>query len=168
MFVGDEVILDVTFPAVRSGLARLAPAGLLRMSQDAYRHGHPGPERAGPPRPPVLTGVQARPVTRGGARADRPIRWEAARPGREPHVVLDADLGLMADGAHGTLLTLSGVYRASAGEAADRAVLPQIAASTVRNFLSLAAASIFSHPGPAPAGLAESAPRPPGWVPERA
>lgn len=160
-------MLDVTFPAARSGLAGLAVAGLLRMSQDAYAHGAAGLERPGGPGGLALTRVQARPLARAGDRAGLAIRWEAAGPGREPFSVLDADLGLVPAGEHGTLLTLSGAYRAPPGEMLDRAILHQVAAATIRNFLSRLATQIASQHGQAGTAPAESAPPAPSRAPER-
>jgi hypothetical protein len=159
MFVGDEVMLDVTFPAARTGLARLSLAGLLRTSQDAYRHGGGGLARAGLPGMLALTRVQARPLARTGDSAGLAIRWETAGPGSGPFSVLDADLGLAPAGEHSTLLTLAGTYRPLPGAALDRAILHQVAAATIRNFLSRVAAGITAGPGPASAAPAEAAPR---------
>jgi len=167
MFVGDEVMLDITFAAARSGLARLALAGLLRTSQDAYVHGTVGLKRAGGPEGLVLTRVQARPLARGGDRAGLAIRWEAAVSGSEPFSVLDADLGLVPAGEHATLLTLSGTYRPPPGDVLDRAILHQVAAATIRNFLSRVAAGIASQHGPADGAPAESAAPPLCRAPER-
>jgi hypothetical protein len=167
MFVGDEVMLDIAFPVARSGLARLGLAGLLRTSQDAYGHGTAGLKRAGAPGPVVLTRVQARPLARAGDRAGLAIRWEAAGPGSEPFSVLDADLSLALAGEHATLLTLSGTYRAPPGGMLDRAILHQVAAATIRNFLSRLAAGIISQRGPAGTAPAESASPPPRRAPER-
>jgi hypothetical protein len=167
MFVGDEVMLDITLPAARSGLARLALDGLLRTSQDAYGHGAAGLERAGGPDGLTLIRVQARPLARIGGRAGLAIRWEAAGPGREPFSVLDADLALVPAGEHTTLLTLSGTYRPSPGDALDRAILHQVAAATIRNFLSRVAAGIAGQRGPAGGAAAGSAAPPPRRAPER-
>jgi hypothetical protein len=167
MFVGDEVMLDITLPAARSGLARLALDGLLRTSQDAYGHGIAGRKRAGGPGGLALTRAQARPLARAGGRAGLAIRWEAAGPGREPFIVLDADLSLVAAGEHATLLTLTGTYRAAPGDVLDRAILHQVAAATIRNFLSRLAAGIASQHGPAVTAPAGSAPPPPRRAPER-
>jgi hypothetical protein len=159
MFVGDEVMLDVTFPAARAGLARLGLDGLLHTSQDAYAHGTAGQERADGPAGRGLTRVQARPLARAVGRSGLAIRWEAAGPGGEPFSVLDADLGLVLAGEHATLLTLLGTYRVPPGDMADRAILQQLAAATIRNFLSRLAAGIVSQHGPGPADLAPPPPR---------
>ena len=78
-------MLDVTFPAARTGLARLSLAGLLRTSQDAYRHGGGGLARAGLPGMLALTRVQARPLARTGDSAGlaRAAAAEQARAGQE-------------------------------------------------------------------------------------
>jgi len=167
MFVGDEVMLDLTLPAARSGLARLALDGLLRASQDAYGRGIAGLKRAGGPGGLALTRLQARPLARAGGRAGLAIRWEAAGPGREPFSVLDADLALVPAGEHATLLTLSGTYRAAPGDMLDRAILHQVAAATTRNFLSRVAAGIASQHGPAGGAAAGAAGPPRRRSPER-
>jgi hypothetical protein len=169
MFVGDKVMLDVSFPAARTGLARLSLGGLLRTSQDAYRQGGADLARAELPGMLTLTRVQARPLARAGDSAGLAIRWQVAGPGG-PFSVLDADLGLMPAGEHDTLLTLAGTYRplpGPAGTALDPAILHQAAAATIRNFLSRVAAGITTEPGPAIAAPAESAPRAPRCAPER-
>ena len=49
MFVGDEVLLDVTFTVARARLANLARGGsLLSVSEDAYNGGITGLVRVGP------------------------------------------------------------------------------------------------------------------------
>jgi hypothetical protein len=168
MFVGDEVMLGITFPAARSGLARLALAGLQRTAQDAYTYGHgtAGLKRADSPGGLVLTRVQARPLARADDRAGLAIRWEAAEPGSEPFSLLDADLSVVPAGEHATLLTLSGTYRAAPGDTLDRAILHQVAAATIRNFLSRVADGIAGQHGLAGAAAAESAPSP-RRIPER-
>ena len=157
-------MLNVTFPAARAGLARLALDGLLHTSRDAYAHGTASLERADEPAGRGLTRVQARPLARAVGRSGLAIRWEAAGPGGEPFSVLDADLGLVLAGQDATLLTLLGTYRVPPGDVADRAILHQLAAATIRNFLSRLAAGIVSQHGPAPA---EFAPPPPRRAPER-
>ena len=153
MFIGDEVRLDITFPAARAGLARLALGGLLSPAQEAYRHGSAGLERASWPGPRTLTQVQARSLTRARDRVGLAVRWEVAGAGGEPFSVLDADLGLMPAGELATLLTLTGTYRVPAapppGQNPDRAILRQVAAATIRSFLSRVAAGVAGQPGPA-------------------
>jgi hypothetical protein len=149
MFVGDEVMLDIAFPAAWAELARLALAGLMRTSQDAYGHGTIGLQRAIWPDGLGPTRVQTRPLARSGDRAGLAIRWESAGSGSEPFVILDADLGLVPAGEHATLLSLSGTYRRPPGGAIDRAILHQVAAAIIRNFLSRVAADIASQHGPA-------------------
>ena len=159
-------MLDSTFPMARSGLARMALAGLHHTAQDAYSHGAAGLKRADGPDGLVLTRVQVRPLARADDRAGLAIRWDAAEPGREPFSVLDADLSLVPAGEHATLLALSGTYRAAPGDTLDRAILQQVAAATIRNFLSRVADGIAGQHGLAGAAAAESAPRP-SRIPER-
>ena len=152
MFVVDEVMLDITFPAARAGLARLALAGLLRPAREAYRHGSAGLERPGRPVPLVLTRVPALPLAPASGRAGLAIRWEAAGPGRESFSILDADLGLVPAGELATLLTLAGSYRMPPDlpdDDPDRAILHQVAAATIRKFLSRVAVGVTGQPSAA-------------------
>jgi hypothetical protein len=168
MFVGDEVMLAITFPTARSGLARLALAGLQGTSTDAYISGHgtADPKRANGLSGLVLTRVQACPLARAEDHAGLAIRWEAAQPGSEPFSLLDADLSLVPAGEQTTLLIISGTYRAPPGDTLDREILHQVAAATIRNFLSRVADGIAGQHGLAGTAPAESAP-PPRRIPER-
>lgn len=161
MFVGDEVLLEVSFDAARGRLASLARGGvLLTASQDAYAGGVAGLSRAAVPEPAPevsrLVGVKARePVDHGGS-VVMALRWEAIGPGGELFPALDADITLAAAGPARTSLRLEGAYRpplGGTGAGLDRATVHRVATAMIRDFLGRFAAAITS---PAPGtGAAE-------------
>jgi hypothetical protein len=69
------------------------------------------------------------------------------RAGQWAFPVLDANLTLAAAGAQGSSLTLTRIYRPPAGGMGailDRAILHQVAAATIRDFLVRVAETIAS------------------------
>jgi hypothetical protein len=159
MFVADEVLVDVSFAAARTGLAKLAKGSLLRStSQAAYDAEITGLARVGPAGFTRLVSVQVRELASRRDRAGLAIRWEATGPGGSLFPVLDADLRLSPAGENSTLLTLEGAYRppfGALGAALDRAILHRVAAATVRRFIKQVAAGITSQ---ASAGAAATGP----------
>jgi hypothetical protein len=157
MFVGDEVVLDVSFAAARARLANLTRGGwLLGASEDAYGT---GVSRVGALGVSRVVRVQARDLAEREGSAGLALRWEVTGPGGGLFPVLDADIRLRPAGEHGTLLTLEGVYRpplGALGQALDRAILHRVAAATIRNFLHRVAAGVTGQPGPAEAGTDRS------------
>jgi hypothetical protein len=169
VFVGDEVLLDVTFAAARAGLANLARGGsLLSVSEDSYNGGFTGLVPVGPlgssPGLSRLVQVHFRDLTERNDSAGLALRWEALGPGGGLFPVLDADMMLNPSGKQATLLTLAGAYRpplGSLGAGLDRAILHRVAAATIRNFINRVAAGITGH-----AAIAESGTSPgPSWLP---
>jgi hypothetical protein len=143
MFVGDEVLLEVSFPVARARLARLAEDGLLHdVSSDAYDRGITGSLRVGPlGSMPVLSKVV---TVHSRALADRPdqagmaVRWEATGAGGALFPALDADIVLTPAQDGRTLLSLAGAYRppmGPVGAGLDRAVLGHVASATIRFFV---------------------------------
>lgn len=151
MFIGDEVLLGVSYAAARAALKRLTDGGaLLRPAKDAYDHGAKTTTRVGVPGLSKLVTVQARELAETADCAGLAIRWEAAGPGGRLFPVLDADIRLADAGHELTLLTLSGTYRpplGPLGEALDRAALHKLAAATVRNFISRVASELTEDTG---------------------
>jgi hypothetical protein len=145
VFLGDEVLVAASFDAVRSRLARLAEGSeLLRTSQVAYDHGIELTSRVGTAGVSKLVRVQVARLAES-AGTGLAIRWEATGPGSSLFPVLDADVRLTAAGDQLTLLALTGTYRpplGPVGEALDRAILRNVAAATVRNFITRLAAAI--------------------------
>lgn len=151
MFLGDEVQVAASFDAVRSRLARLAAGSeLLRTSQVAYDHGIELTSRVGTAGVSKLVRVQVAQLAES-AGTGLAIRWEATGPGSSLFPVLDADVRLTAAGDQLTLLALTGTYRpplGPVGEALDRAILRNVAAATVHNFITRLAAAIENEPIP--------------------
>jgi hypothetical protein len=156
MFVGDEVVLDVSFTIALARLVSLSRGSLLeRASEDAYGAGLTGLMRAGALGLSKLVRVQVRELAERDDSAGLAIRWEATGPGGGLFPVLDADIRLLPASEQAAVLTLAGAYRppfGSLGEALDRAILHRVAAATMRNFLGRVAAAITGQPGPAEAG----------------
>jgi hypothetical protein len=155
MFVGDEVLLDVSFAVARARLVSLMRGGLLRgASEDAYGFGIAGLPDGRASGRAVLARVQVRELAERDDSAGLAIRWEVTGPGGGLLPVLDADIKLIRSADQTTVLTLAGVYRPPdlVGEVPDRAVLRRIAAAAIRNFLGRVAAGITGQPGPAAAG----------------
>jgi len=167
MFVGDEVVLDVSFAVARARLADLTRGGwLLSASEDAYGAGITGLSRVGALGVSRVVRVQARELAERDGSAGLAIRWEVTGPGGGVFPVLDADITLLPSGEQATLLTLAGAYRpplGSLGQALDRAILHRVAAATIRNFLNRVAADMTGQPRTAEAG---TGPLPLPWAPE--
>lgn len=167
MFVGDEVVLDVSFAVARARLANLAQGGwLLSASDDAYGTGITGVLRVGTLGVSKVVRVQARDLAEREGSAGRAIRWEVTGPGGGLFPVLDADVRLQPADEQRTLLTLQGAYRpplGALGQALDRAILHRVAAATIRNFLNRVAAGVTGQPAPAEA---QTDPFELPWAPE--
>lgn len=161
MFVGDEVLLDVSFGVARERLAQLAEGGvLISISEDAHSHLPAGLARVGTGGLSKLVRVQIRELTWTDRSAGLAIRWEATGPGGGLFPVLDADLRLAPAGDRVTWLSMAGAYRpplGSLGRALDRTIMRRIATATSRNFMASVAAQITGRPGTAEAAAANSA-----------
>jgi hypothetical protein len=144
VFVADEVLLDLSFPAATARLATLARGGsLTRASQEAYDDGLTGLVRVGPLGAAAgmskLAGVHALEVATRGESAVLTLRWEATGPGGRLFPALDADMSLTPAGQHSTRLSLAGAYRpplAALGAGLDRAVVHEVADATVHSLLA--------------------------------
>ena len=163
MFVGDEVVLDVSFAVAQARLADLMRSELLRSaSEDAYGAGITGLARVGALGLGKVVRVHVRQLAEAGGHAGLAIRWEAAGPGGGLFPALDADIRLVPAADQTTLLVLTGVYRpplGPLGTALDRAALHRVAAATIRNFLGRLAADV-TRPVGAPEAGAGAAPLP--------
>jgi hypothetical protein len=154
VFVGDEVLLEVSFAVARERLAQLAEGGvLISTSEDAYDHERTQVMRVGAAGLSKLVRVQVRELAWTDESAGFAIRWEATGPGGALFPVLDADIRLVRAGERVTRLAMAGSYRpplGSLGEALDRAILHRVAAATIRRFLAQVA-SWIGGAGPVPA-----------------
>lgn len=155
MFVGGEVLLDVSFETAGARLVNLIRGGsLLTASQDTYSDAIGGLARVGPlgsaPGMSRLVEVKFRePVTHGDSIV-LTLRWEATGPGGGLFPALDADVTLTPAGAQATLLRLDGAYRpplGALGAGLDRAILHRVATATIRGFIGRIGEAI-AHPAP--------------------
>lgn len=154
MFVGDEVLLDVSFAVARPRLANLARSGMLRTaSEDACGIALAGRPGAGAPGRVGLARVYARELAEAEDSAGLAIRWEVSGADGGLFPVLDADIRLTPASDGTTVLALAGVYRPPAADGApEPAILRWAASAAIRNFLGRLAAGITGQPGPAGAG----------------
>ncbi len=143
MFVGHEVVLDISFALARARFAQFIGGGWLADASDrAYADGLSGLIRVGPFGAVFgaskLVRVQTlEPVPRADS-VVLPLRWEATGVAGRLFPVFDADLILTPADAGKTRLTLRGAYRpplAGAGSGLDRLVLHRVAMATVRSLL---------------------------------
>jgi hypothetical protein len=150
MFVGHEVLLDVSFAVARARFAQsIRDRWLHDASGRAYADGFSGLVRVGPFGAVVgtskLVAVQmVEPVPRDDA-VVLPLRWEATGVMGRLFPVLDADVILRPADAGKTVLALTGAYRpplAGAGSGLDRLVLHRVAMATVRSLLGQVAQMI--------------------------
>ncbi len=154
-FVGDQVLLDVSFDAARCQLRRLAADGvLLGASECAYGAAMTGlVEEAGPAAAlSRLAGVRAGDVVETRDCARLLLRWEAIGPAGALFPALDADLTLTPAGDETTVLTVAGVYRLPSKQAAaglDPAIVRCVAAVAIRSFIARLACALMH-----PAGVA--------------
>ncbi len=143
MFVGSEVLVDVSFGVACARVAALAHGGWLGdASGTAYRAWRTDLARVGPldslPAVSRLVEVRFRDLVTHGESAVLALRWEAAGPGGGLLPVLDADLTLAPVAESVTTLQLAGSYRpplGKVGAALDRVVLRRVAVATIRGFL---------------------------------
>ena len=159
MFVGDEVLLDVSFAVARARLVNLTRGGwLLSTSEDAYDLALSALPEAGALGPSRLARVHVRELTDRDDSSGLAIRWQAAGPDGGQSPVLDADITLIPAGTHATFLTVAGAYRplASPGQEPERAIVHTAGVAAIRNFLSRVAAGITGQPALAETGTAPS------------
>ena len=119
MFVGSEVLLDVSFDVACTRVAALAHDGWLGgASGAAYREWGTGLARVGPldsvPGVSRLVEVRFRDLVTHGESAVLALRWEAACPGGGLFPVLDADITLTPAGESATALKPGRVVPAAA------------------------------------------------------
>ena len=161
MFVGDEVMLGLSFRSAQARLANLAHAGsLTSASEGAYGEGLASLIRVGPigavPGASKLVEVRFRDLVIHDGTAVLTLRWEATGPGGGLFPALDADITLAPAGERDTRLTLAGAYRpplAGLGAGLDRAIMHRVATATIRSLLSRVAEAFAE-----PAGAADGAP----------
>ena len=95
MFVGHDLLLEVSFAVARERLVQLTQGGaLISASEDAYGRGTASLTRVGAAGLCKLVRVQLRELARTDRSAGLAMRWEATGPGGGLFPVLDADLRL--------------------------------------------------------------------------
>jgi hypothetical protein len=167
MFVGDEVLLEVSFAVACERLTQLTESGaLITTSEDSYSRETGTLTRVGAIGLSKLVRVQVRELSRTEEWAGIALRWEAAGPRGGLFPVLDADVRLTPAGEHVTRLSMAGSYRpplGSLGQSLDRAILHRVADATIRRFVAQVAARI----GGGQSGGATETPAPTGSAPRR-
>jgi hypothetical protein len=166
VFVGDEVLLDVSFEAARARLADLAYGGsLVSASREAYGEGITALSRVGPlgSAPGVfrLVEVHVRELVTRDESAVLALRWEATGPDGGVFPALDADITLTPAGDRSTLLTLAAVYRppsGALGAGPDRVILHRVAAAAIQTLVSCVAYAVAHPAGAAGAGRGNAGP----------
>jgi hypothetical protein len=143
VFVGHEVLLNLSFDAALPRLASVVHGGLLgSASRAAYGQGVTDLTRVGPFG--ALRGlshsveVQVRDLRMREGSASVTLRWEAVGAGGSLFPALDADITLRPVSESTTLLKLDGAYRPPlgiVGAGLDRAVLHRVATATIQRFL---------------------------------
>lgn len=144
MFVGDEVMLGLSFRSARVRLANLAQVGsLTSASERAYGDGLASLVRVGQigaiPGASKLVDVRFRDLVIHDDTALLTLRWEAIGPGGGLFPALDADITLAPAGERATRVTLAGAYRpplAGLGAGLDRAIMHRVATATIRSLLN--------------------------------
>jgi hypothetical protein len=154
-FVGDQVLLDISFDTAQCQLRRLVSDGaLLGVSERAYGAAMTGlAEEAGPAAAlSRLAEVEPGDVVEMRDCARLPLRWQAIGPGGALFPALDADLTLTPVGDHTTVLTLAGVYRLPRRQAPaelDPATVRCAAAVAIRSFIARLACALMRPAGAA-------------------
>ncbi len=141
MFVSDEVVVAVEYPAARADLAQAVRSGaLLDPSTEAYNGPFLHDLRVGPA--PVISRLvhaQFRDLIVRDGSCLLSLRWQASGPGGSLLPVLDADITLTPQGAAAVKLRLDGSYRpplGKLGEQLDRAIMHRVASATIHAFLA--------------------------------
>jgi hypothetical protein len=156
MFVGDETRMQVSAAAAAARLVNLlGGSSLVQASHMAWGEGIARVGPAGPvPGMSKLVRVHFLPLEQRGEITTVALRWEAMGPGGRLFPVLDANITLIPDGQHATLLGLEGVYGppgGAAGAGLDQVILHHLAAATIRSFLRHISSAI-TDPAPGKAG----------------
>jgi hypothetical protein len=170
MFIADELVLDVGFPAAQARLVNLTRrGGLSSASKAAHADELSAVIRVGPFGDAAAASKLVRvryldPVCRGDVMT-LALRWEATGVTGALFPVLDADITLTPAGHQATRLVLAGSYRAplgGLGAGLDKAILNRVAMATIRALLRNVADSLAS-PGMTAARQAEPASGPAPW-----
>jgi len=149
--VGDRILFDADFSAVRTRLELLARDGiLLRASEVAYGEGITTLVRAAGAAAGLTRLAEVQLEGRAGTDdcAHIVLQWEAIAADGTLFTALDADLMLVPAGDQITALALAGAFRPQPGRAGaglDRAMVRECAAAAIRSFLAQVACAL-AHP----------------------
>lgn len=161
MFLSDQRVLPVGYPAARARLANLIHDGSLsgeseRAYQDGLDHLHwAGPFGNSPGLSRLVRVRFVHPVEQTGS-VSTGMRWEAAGATERLFPALDANITLTAEGDENTRMTLTGVYRppfGPLGAGLDRVLLHKVATATVHSLMNRLGGALEGTP-PARGGTA--------------
>jgi len=146
MFIGDQVLLDISYDQALRRLAALAGSEVLvQACETAYGDGLASlAGSAGPAGAARLAGLLAGKLAADGSWACLPMRWEAIGLDGGLFPALDADLTLTPAGEQTTVLAIAAAYRppSPAGAVLNRALVSAAAAATIRSFLARTACAL--------------------------
>jgi hypothetical protein len=140
MFIGGQTRAAVSATAATARLA--CPAGGGMLVRASYAAWEQGTAQIAPAGLPGLVVVRSRGPVRRGAVSALILRWEAAAASGQLFPLLDADITLIPDGEHGTLIGLDGVYRPPPGPGPCPVITYLVTAVTIRFLLGRIAAAI--------------------------
>ncbi len=143
MFIGDQVLLDISYDQALRRLAALAGSEVLvQACETAYGDGLAS--LAGSAGAARLAGLLAGKLAADGSWACLPMRWEAIGLDGGLFPALDADLTLTPAGEQTTVLAIAAAYRppSPAGAVLNRALVSAAAAATIRSFLARTACAL--------------------------
>ena len=166
--VGDRVLLEASFCAIRVRLEVLAKDGMLPWASEvAYGEGITSLVMAAGPTAGLtrLATVHLDDLAETPDCAHIPLQWEAIAADGTLFTALDADLMLVPAGDLTTALALAGAYRPQPGPGGaglDRAIVRRCAAAVTRRFVARVACALV-HPAGVAGPAGRGAPRrPPG------
>lgn len=149
--IGDRLLLDVGFPAIRDRLAALASRGMLsQASEVAYGEGITRLVQVAGPAAGLtrLSSARLDDVTETHGFAHVAFQWKAIAADGTLFTALDADLMLAPGADETTALSLAGEFRPQPGPAGaglDPAIVRRCATAAIRCFLTRVACEL-AHP----------------------
>jgi len=157
--IGDRVLLDASFRAVRVRLEMLAGDGMLAWASEvAYGEGITRLVTAAGPAAGLtrLAAVHVDDLAETHDCAHIPLRWEAIAADGKLFTALDADLMLVPAGDQIAAQALAGAYRPQPGRTGaglDRTIVRECATAAIRSLLTQVACALAHPAGTAlPAG----------------
>ena len=164
--VGDRVLLEASFCAIRVRLEVLAKDGMLPWASEvAYGEGITSLVMAAGPTAGLtrLATVHLDDLAETPDCAHIPLQWEAIAADGTLFTALDADLMLVPAGDQIAALALAGAYRPQPGRTGaglDRTIVRDCATAAIRSFLTQLACAL-AHPAGTALPAGHSPPRRP-------